>query len=206
MFNSGFVPSVIDGSEIIFEAPKNIGLPKQFSYMKYLPTVLNQGSKPTCVPCSISAFLNWDINLPTGSKEDNSVDVVEIFKKGDGQDDGMTFKSAFKVLRTDGVSTDKGNVKISRYAKINSYLSLKFALITNGPCVGALPVYDSLVDEFWVGNSNYIEGYHAIAIVGYNDEGFIIRNSWGKSYGEDGYYFLKNEDFSKFIEIWTLIK
>ena len=32
MFNSGFIPSVIDGSEIIFEVPKNIGLPKQFSY------------------------------------------------------------------------------------------------------------------------------------------------------------------------------
>ena len=206
MFNSGFVPSIIDGSEDIFEAPKNMGFPKQFSYMKYLPNVLDQGLYPTCVPCSISAFLNWDLNLPTGSKDDNSVAIFEIFDKGDGAEDGMTFKSAFKVLRTEGVSTDKGNVKIKRYAKINSSMALKFALITNGPCVGALPVYNSAVDEFWAGNSRYIEGYHAIAIVGYNEDGFIIRNSWGKSYGENGYFFLKNEEINKFLEIWTLIR
>lgn len=206
MFNSGFVPSVIDGSEIIFEAPKNIGLPKQFSYMKYLPTVLNQGSKPICVPCSISAFLNWDLNTPTGSKKDNSVDILELFEKGDGQSDGMTFKSAFKVLRNEGVTTDKGTVKINRYAKVTAPITLKYALITNGPCVGALPVYNSMTTEFWRGNSKYIEGYHAVAIIGYNEEGFIIRNSWGESYGEDGYYFLKNEDASKFLEVWTMIR
>lgn len=206
MFNSGFVPSLIDGSEEIFEAPKNIGLPKQFSYMKYLPKVLNQGNDPICVPCSISAFLNWDLNLPTGSKDDNSIALFEIFDKGEGKEDGMTFKSAFKVLRTDGVATDKGKIKISHYAKINSPMALKTALVTNGPCVGALPVYNSAVDEFWKGNSRHIEGYHAIAIVGYNEEGFIIRNSWGKSYGEDGYFFLKNEDMNKFLEVWTIIR
>ena len=118
----------------------------------------------------------------------------------------MTFKSAFKVLRNEGVSSVKGNVKISRYAKINSPLALKFALITNGPCVGALPVYNSLTNEFWSGNTKYLEGYHAIAIVGYNEDGFIIRNSWGKSYGEDGYFFLKNDDMYKFLEIWTMIR
>ena len=205
MTNFGFAPSVIDGTEIIFEEPKNIGLPEQFSYMKYLPKVLNQGSKPICVPCSISSYLNWDLNLADGSKKDNNIDLFEIFDNGNGGESGMTFKDAFKFLRKEGVNTDKGKIKLNRYAKINSALALKLALITNGPCVGALPVYNSLVDEFWVNRSNELEGLHAIAIVGYNKDGFIIRNSWGLSYGEDGYAFIKNDDINKFIEIWTLM-
>lgn len=44
-------------------------------------------------------------------------------------------------------------------------------------------------------------GGHAISIVGYTDEGFIIRNSWGKSFGKNGYALLKNQDFGEFLEI-----
>ena len=206
MFNSGFIPSVIDGTEEIFNEPKNIGLPKQFSYMKYLPDVLNQGDKPICVPCSISAFLNWDLNLKDGSKIDNKIDVFEIFEKANGQSSGMSFKDALEFLIENGVGSSKGNIKIDRYAKINSHLALKYAIFLNGPCIGGLPVYDSLRDEFWKGNSSYLEGYHAVSIVGYNEEGFIIRNSWGESYGENGYEFIKNEDILKFTEIWTMIR
>ena len=39
-------------------------------------------------------------------------------------------------------------------------------------------------------------------IVGYNKEGFIIRNSWGTSYGNNGYSILKYKDFNKVIECW----
>ena len=206
MFNSGFKESQLDGTEKIFDVPKNMGLPKQYSYMKYLPNPLNQGSDPICVPCSISAFLNWDINTEKGNKKDNKIDVYEIFnnRKSDSPD-GMEFKEAFEYLMENGVKTKEGRVYIKGYAQIRNELALKFALITNGPCVAALPVYDSYQDEFWKKDYD-IEGYHAIAIIGYIEEGFIIRISWGSSYGEDGCYLIKNEDINKFIEIWTLIR
>ena len=52
----------------------------------------------------------------------------------------------------------------------------------------------------------YHEGGHAVAIIGYDKEGFIIRNSWGTMYGIDGYYHLKYEDFNNsFYEIWTMV-
>ena len=54
MFNSGFIPSVIDGTENEFIEPKNKGLLKEYSYKKYLPDVLNQGRDSICVPCSLS--------------------------------------------------------------------------------------------------------------------------------------------------------
>ena len=40
--------------------------------------------------------------------------------------------------------------------------------------------------------------------IGYDEEGFIIRNSWGKSYCENGYSKLLYRDFNRIIEIWTI--
>jgi hypothetical protein len=39
------------------------------------------------------------------------------------------------------------------------------------------------------------EDGHAVAIVGYTAEGFIIQNSWGKSWGADGFAILPYEDY-----------
>ena len=48
-------------------------------------------------------------------------------------------------------------------------------------------------------------GYHAISIVGYDENGFIIRNSWGKSFCDNGYTTLPYEEFNKLMEAWTII-
>ena len=87
---------------------------------------------------------------------------------------------------------------------IGSIPVLKTAIVMNGPCVGGLPVYNSLVTKFWNPGTDF-EGNHAIAIIGYDKDGFIIRNSWGKSYSVDGYAHISYDDFNRFLEIWTLI-
>jgi hypothetical protein len=38
-------------------------------------------------------------------------------------------------------------------------------------------------------------GGHAFAIVGYNSDGFIVQNSWGKSWGKDGFAVWRYEDW-----------
>ena len=202
--NFGFVPSTIDGSEHIFGAPMT-DLPKSYSYKRFLPGVLDQGSRSICVPCSVSAYLNWRENLKTGSKKDNKIDYDEIYDIRSNDGDGMTFKEAFRYLRHHGVSSKAGVLKINEYAMIKNGGALKLALVMNGPCFGALPVYNSR-DEFWKsGPGDCFCGYHAISIVGYNEEGFIIRNSWGTSFGDKGYSVLKYEDYSKLIEVWTIV-
>lgn len=203
----GFEPSVIDGSEHIFGAAgmPMTQLPKSYSFRRFLPGVLNQGAESICVPCSISAYLNWRENLPTGSKKDNKVDYHEIYNIRTNHGDGMTFKEAFRYLRHHGVSSKSGNLKITEYAMVRSLEALRGALVMNGPCVGALPVYSDR-PEFWnklPGDGFF--GYHAISIVGYNQEGFIIRNSWGSSFANGGYTILKYEEFNKLLEVWTII-
>ena len=99
--------------------------------------------------------------------------------------------------------TGLNNIKIKKYAKVNSELHLKSAIISNGPCAAGILVKDSSRNDFW--NGTKIEGGHAILIIGYNKSGFIIRNSWGTSFGDKGYVILPYNDFNKFLEIWTMI-
>lgn len=203
--NYGFIKSKIDGSEDIFKASESIELPSRYSYINYLPNVLNQGSKPICVPCSISAYVNWKMNLVDGNEKDNNIDLKSIYSsRSNSSDDGMSFKDALHFMKHEGVDTDNGLFKIKGYAMVGSIIQLKYALLINGVCIGGLPVYNSMLSEFWKEGGEF-EGGHAIAIVGYDEEGFIIRNSWGKSYGKDGYYHLKYDDFGdSFYEIWTM--
>jgi C1A family cysteine protease len=86
---------------------------------------------------------------------------------------------------------------------VGSIEVLKQAIVANGPCIGGLPVKDSTREDFWNGFGK--EGNHAVAIVGYDSKGFIIRNSWGVYYGHKGYSHISYDDFKNFIEIWTLI-
>lgn len=200
-FNSGLIPSILDGSEYIFDYKENKGLPLKYSYMKNLPAVLNQGYDPICVPCALSAWLNWKTNIILGKKTDNAIKVRQIFKGGNGQYDGMSCKEAFKFLKDVGVDSKAGVLKISKYYMVKSFLALRYAIVANGPCLAALPVYDTERDDFW--NGDGLIGYHAVAVVGYDENGFILRNSWGSSYGIDGYSYISNEDISKCREIWT---
>lgn len=204
---SGFKPSVIDGSERVFGVSyENVAYPKSYSYQKYLPNVLNQGENPICVPCSVSTYLNWKLNLKDGSRKDNKVNYFEIYNIKTTEGEGMTFKEAFSYLRHHGVSSEAGNLKINAYALIRSLQALRAALLMNGPCFGALPVYN-YSNQFWKKKQgDYLLGYHAISVVGYDKDGFIIRNSWGSSFANNGYTKISFEDANLFIEIWTVLE
>lgn len=206
MKNFGFKPSIIDGSEQVFSFTPGNNLPETYSFKKYLPDVLNQGNNPICVPCSISAYLNWRENLKDGGKKDNKINYFDIYNCKTTAGDGMTFKEAFYFLRHTGVKSNAGLLRINQYALISGPQALRQAILMNGPCVGAFPVYNYGAD-FWIdhGEKDYLMGYHAISIVGFEDDGFVIRNSWGKDFGISGYTKLLNRDFRQLKEIWTII-
>lgn len=203
----GCAPSKMDGTEHVFNAPESLELPEEYSYVDYMSKVLDQGQDPICVACSLSAYVNWKLNMRTGSKDDHAAKIKEFFRAAGGGDDGMTFKDGLRYLRHNGMITRDGIVKIKEYALANSILALKHAIIMNGPCLGALPVWDATGKaEFWrKGTSRQFYGGHAISLVGWNKEGFIIRNSWGKYFGKNGYVTIPYNEFSSFYECWTII-
>lgn len=209
MFNSGFIPSM-DGTEDIYDVVENedICLPSEFSYMKNLPDVLNQGQHSVCVPCSLSAYFEYKLSLKnsTLSQRFKLYDIFDIYNNRSNDSDGMSIKEAIEYTINSGAKYSKGIVRANKYYAIKSIFALRHAIVTNGPCIMGLPVYDSGANDFWHKFSNYDEllGYHAVAVVGYDKEGFIIRNSWGTRYGHHGYYHIKNEDIKKALEIWTI--
>lgn len=202
----GCIPSTMDGSEKVFGVGDEITIPDTYSYIDFLPKILNQGADQICVPCTVSSYLNWKENLKDGINKDNKISLFEIYRSRTNCGEGMTFKDALSFLKKKGVKSDVGRLQISQYGRVLSLMMLKYALIMNGPCFGALPVYSDR-DEFW--RKEYSEGfmgYHAIAIVGYNEKGFIIRNSWGTSFGDNGYVIIPYDEFDELIEIWTVME
>ena len=205
--NYGYVKSKFDGTEPKFVESPGLDLPEEYSYIPYLPKIIDQGSRPICVPCSLSAHVNWNKNVDDGdNKRDNNVDLLQIYKQKTSNGDGMTFKEALHFLKHKGVQSNNGILKIRKYATIGSPVALKQAILLNGPCVGGLPVFNSDSCEFWkdYGTFGFLGG-HAISIVGWNKEGFLIRNSWGERFCSQGYTLLPYDDFKSFMEIWTII-
>jgi C1A family cysteine protease len=52
-------------------------------------------------------------------------------------------------------------------------------------------------------------GGHAVLVVGYEQKEYIIRNSWGEDWGDNGYFYLPQEYLSNpslASDFWTLIK
>ena len=202
----GCTPSKLDGTEHIYDIPDTLELPEEYDFRKYLSKILDQGSQPICVPCSLSTWINWRVNLEDGSTKDNGVSLAQIFNNAGGSSDGMTYKDALSYLRHKGVYTKTaGNIKIKEYAMIKNIVSLKDAIIANGPCFGALPVYDDTgYEKFWDKKRGYLKGGHAVAVVGWTKEGFVIRNSWGTSFGKKGYTILPYNEFGTLLELSAL--
>jgi len=89
--------------------------------------------------------------------------------------------------------------KISSYRRATSINGMKKAIFNNGPLVGTFIVYE----DFRYYNSGIYEhvqgpelGGHCVSIVGYNDNPgyWICKNSWGKRWGEEGYFKIKYKD------------
>jgi C1A family cysteine protease len=75
------------------------------------------------------------------------------------------------------------------------------AALKKGPLVTTMKVYDDFTSYgggIYKSVSNKVEGGHAISIVGYNDQGryWIIRNSWGADWGEQGFARISYDDKS----------
>ena len=181
-------------------------IPDEYSFVNYLSPITDQGSTNMCVTHALACFLNWitDMKLKT-SRKDNNIDLKQIYnaRSDKNHDNGMSIKEALSLARTHGIKSNVGTIKIHDFAMIGSEQILKQAILCNGPVLIALPVYDSSRNDFW--NVAELEGGHCVAVVGYDKNGFIIRNSWGRSYGRNGYWTLPYSEFNKIKEIWTCI-
>ena len=146
----------------------------------------------------------------------NSVSEANLFFCGGGScGRGWWPTKAIERLKTEGVSdercfpynpwdqncVDSCTDWRSRRVKINDYGSvgneqMKQALVTYGPLITTFDVYE---DFFYYTDGVYehvwgsVAGGHCVTIIGYDDsQGYwICKNSWGTSWGENGFFNIK---------------
>jgi C1A family cysteine protease len=185
----------------------------------YVTSVKNQGNCGSCVSFGTCAVIESAVRIKL-QNPGHAVDLSEGFMQfcGGGSCSGWGLTSGLAFAKSTGV-TDEAcmpyqpqnmNCQASRCSdwqnrltKIRDYTAhstmeaRKNAIATKGPVVAGMAVYS----DFW-GYSNGIyqktstsslEGYHCIAVVGYNDaqQYWIIKNSWGPNWGQGGFCFLR---------------
>lgn len=145
--------------------------------------------------------------------------------------EGTSIRFAMKVLQKIGVPTEKAwpyddKVRgepamwahmVARWSLIGSYWrvtnlqELKTAL-QSGPVVIGIPCFEEIFyvqsdgKIYYPQNPSVIYGGHAICVVGYNDKSGWVRfkNSWGDSWGRNGYGFLQYKYIDDFLwDAWT---
>lgn len=201
ILNSGFLLSTLDGSEIIF----NKGIQFPTSYKLEDGIIYNQRDTPYCAPFVIKSIINYQYKIFKDSII--SIDEKDLYSKRNRRiaNEGMSPKDCFEILKNIGVKTNINNkiVKILKYEKLTNIASIKQAILLNGPVFFALTVRDSNnFTEFWKGEN--VIGGHAIAAIGWNNSGIILKNSYGLEWGNGGIYTISYEDLMKnLLEAWT---
>ena len=165
----------------------------------------DQGRRGTCVACSCSAIKEYQERIDSNYHGYFSPDSIYFFRSNK-HEEGMFLREALDLLLKQGACIEQyfpyngmvepteipqealqnmADFKIKEYAQVKTIAGLKEALCFYGPCLIAFPVYDGN-PEFWRASSPnaVMNGGHAVTVVGYNERGFIIRNSWGADWNQ----------------------
>ena len=198
--------------------------PTTLDYRSELPRVRDQYDSAQCAAFAACAMKEWQERRD--SEYTGFFDPEFIYDLRENKPAaGMNARNVMAILYKHGALTqvDKvidnntpeaaSNYKIRGYAQVYDIKTLKKALYRNGPCLWAGPMYNKKSSKMWdiktahsEGNTeDHIHSAHAMAIVGYNDEGFILRNSFGADWSDDGHCVFPYTDWRMKYEIWTCI-
>ena len=197
-------------------------------------TVLNQGQEGACTGFGLAAVINRLLTERDETRTVSARMLYEMAKKFDeweGEDySGSSCRGAVRGWSNMGVCSEtlapykagasdwKLNIKqakdarkttLGAYYRINKRLSDYHAALNE---VGVLYA-SARVHEGWK-KSKVVNGEipygrdhlggHAFAIVGYNEKGFHVQNSWGSSWGKNGVALWSYEDWIENIhDAWV---
>jgi C1A family cysteine protease len=120
---------------------------------------------------------------------------------------GVANESECKYIASEKTcSSGSGKHKIAGWTRTTDPETIKQALKKNG----AVYVGFAVFTDFSYYNQGYYEytsgakrGYHAVAVVGYDDIGWRVKNSWGAGWGDDGFFWIKYSQMTNVVEFGT---
>ena len=209
------------GGFLIKNAPK---LPEIIDRSDRLTPIRDQGDEPACVAFAACAMKEYqEFNEGVFSPR-------YLYKKIKQPQGGSYPRDAMKILQSEGVPPEECNPylpqvptrecpeakklaypnRIKGYARLNTIQEMKQSLFENGPFVAAFFINQSWEDtrDGIVLGSGAIIGGHAILICGYDDQKqqFKFKNSWGTSWGDNGYGYINYNDAQKsLMDSWSSV-
>jgi hypothetical protein len=182
--------------------------------------IKDQGPAPTCMPHTMSEIIEYHHFKQFGEYQRFSTEFIYGNRESDlYTTEGMHIRDAlhvaykwgdvpYEILPQNNLAEEaKANVqpknlllrglaypnRISSYYLINTIEELKYALLHHGPvAAGMIWYWDySMKDNVYIYNSDK-EGfqYHAVLIVGWTKDCWIVQNSWGETWGDGGRFYI----------------
>ena len=205
-------------------------VPEKF-YCPIQVPVKNQGQYSTCVAHAAASAVEYHYKKITGKYRKFSTEFIYGIRDiGYYVGEGMSIRDALKTLLQYGdvfevdcpgnnhVQQSINNVhsreselkvlayphRISAYYKCNGTHKIKSALLAHGPVLVSIDVHEKyrFVDDVYDDNSSKRIGKHCVLIIGYDEKGWLIQNSWGKYHAGDGKFYMPYS--YKFNEAWGL--
>lgn len=134
-----------------------------------------------------------------------------LFKYGDVQANVLLGNNTYEVAkknveekRTELLELAYPN-RISKYIALNTDEEIKTALMEYGCCLASMNCYKKydMKDNIYRPTTNEKSGRHAVVIYGWNKDGWLIQNSWGKIWGDGGRFIMPYD--VKLNEVWGIV-
>lgn len=197
-----------------------------------LPKIKNQGDKPTCVAHAVSSLLEHHHERQTGTNKSFSTEFIYGLRDvGYFMSDGMMIRNALSTIYKYGdpyeedcpgnhnVEEANQNIsanfdalankayphRVTAYYRCRNTDEIKTALMKHGPVVISMNTYQgaTLVNDVYTWDAAATYGKHCVLIIGWDERGWLIQNSWGDSYGGDGRFILPYN--YKINETWGVL-
>lgn len=200
--------------------------PPEFDLRIHAQPSRDQGKRGTCAAFTAAAIKEIQENRDCGFSEWMSPEFI-YYHRDNKPASGMYGRNVFQILQRIGSVPEHmypysaldthappptaelyevaAKYRIANYARVTTVDGLKRALLELGPCYLQLPLYQTR-PCFWIGaEGEKYNGGHAVAVVGFNKEGFILKNSWGKRWNIDGSIIFPYSDWGLQWECWVSV-
>jgi hypothetical protein len=212
---------------------KIINSPLTLDLTPYLNPIRDQGLNGNSVAYSVALIVEYQLNILKNNKKlDTYLSPSYIYNlvnvNAINCNNGIDVPNALDILTKYGIPTenifptpdscviqikeipqlahiDASNNRIVTYIELYTIDQIKSCLTNFGPCIININVYNNS-PTFWIKNKNDTSlGVHTLNIVGYDENSFILRNSWGSTWAKNGYTNLPFDDYSFILNTYSAV-